>query len=221
MSLWGQCVGSVPRRDPGEKLGVHRVDHFMVLWEWSFSQDRDMIQGKHPKKTYKLEVMRANGIWHSFSECELLWGPLRHTVMPKLPRVPSSRRVLRTCPGFLFCTTVLICKLGESGKSWEDRWSSFLEGVVATKGGEAFVLASVDARDQLNLTLLSQPEWLGFGSKPHHDVSCRQCRHNVIAQSCCRPGPCSQRSPSGETLHRQTLAVRGRERHCCLHGHLR
>jgi len=78
-------------------------------------------------------------------------------------RSRDVRRQLRVAPAFLFCSTVTIGRQDKGGRTWEDRCTSLLESIAATKGGECYVLASVDNSDCLSLTLVSRPDWLAAG----------------------------------------------------------
>ncbi|CAK0858821.1 unnamed protein product, partial [Prorocentrum cordatum] len=75
-------------------------------------------------------------------------------------RSQEVRGALRRLPSFVFQTGLLLGREESGSRGWRERVGPFLEGVAGTRGGECFILAAVDSRDRLRLTLFSHPEWL-------------------------------------------------------------
>eukprot|EP00929_Paragymnodinium_shiwhaense_P059592 TRINITY_DN29840_c0_g2_i1.p1 TRINITY_DN29840_c0_g2~~TRINITY_DN29840_c0_g2_i1.p1 ORF type:complete len:526 (+),score=125.54 TRINITY_DN29840_c0_g2_i1:2-1579(+) len=76
-------------------------------------------------------------------------------------RSQDVRRGLKSCPGFVYSARVVLGRSDKGGKPWQERVSDLLGGIAETKGGECFVLARTDDKDNLEVLLYSQPEWLG------------------------------------------------------------
>eukprot|EP00930_Biecheleria_cincta_P016195 TRINITY_DN13269_c0_g1_i2.p1 TRINITY_DN13269_c0_g1~~TRINITY_DN13269_c0_g1_i2.p1 ORF type:complete len:654 (+),score=85.96 TRINITY_DN13269_c0_g1_i2:190-2151(+) len=70
------------------------------------------------------------------------------------------RQALRRLPSFVFCTKVVLACTDVGRKSWKDRASDLIEGIVQTQGSECCALVESSPEDKLQLMLFSRPEWL-------------------------------------------------------------